>query len=100
MVAVALVLSTEQAVFNAAFIADGASDGVDKVRLKGGGKAYGLWEYSGAACAGDAVEGFIPPLVFGYAQALDGGGVVLQLGDFSASVMRPTKSAARLAKLC
>ena len=48
--------------------------------IEGGGHADGLGIHGGHAGAGHAVERFVPPVVGGHAQPLDGGGLVAHLG--------------------
>ncbi len=61
------------------FDADGGGDVMVEIRVPGSGEGDGLGEDGGHAVACDAVEGFVPPVVGGDAEAFDGGGVLLQL---------------------
>ena len=68
-------------VFGAGFGGDGLAHGVDQLGVPCGGHADDLGEIGGVSGEGDAVEAFVPPVIFGDAEAGDGGGVVAHLLD-------------------
>ena len=60
---------------------DDRCDLVQQRGVPGGGEADGLGKHRGVAGARRAVEAFIPVVILGDAEARDGGGMVLHLGD-------------------
>ena len=74
-----LVVAHGFVVFGARFGGDGLAHGVDHLRVPGGGHADDLGKVGGVSGEGDAVQAFIPPVVFGDAETRDGRGVVAHL---------------------
>ena len=77
-----LIVTNGFVVFGAGFNGDGLPHGVDELRIPCSGHADDLGKIGGIASEGDAVQAFIPPVVFGDAEAPDGGGVIAHLLDF------------------
>ena len=69
-------------VLGARFGGDDVAHGCAPFGIPGGAHADGLREYGGIAGARDAVQGFIPCLVVGNAEARNGGGPVFKLVGF------------------
>jgi hypothetical protein len=64
------------------FGGDGLAHAMHKARVPSGGHADDLWEVRGVARKSDAVQTFVPPIVFRYAEARNSGGVIAHLRDF------------------
>ena len=77
-----LIVTNGLVVLGARFGGDGLAHDVDEARVKRGGHADDLGEDGRGTGEGDAVQTLIPPVVFGHAQARDGGGVVAHLLHF------------------
>jgi hypothetical protein len=66
----------------AGLIRNDGGDAMHQVGVPGGGQTDGLRKDGGYASAPDAVQGFVPPVVGGHAQPLDGRSVIDHLRDF------------------
>ena len=58
---------------------DHVRDFLHQVFVKNRGQADGLWEHRSRACAGNAVQRLVPPVVCGDTQPFNGGRVITQL---------------------
>ena len=81
-VARGVVVELRVVIFGAGLGGNDVGDAMEEAGVPGGGETDGLRKNGGDTGASDAMESFIPPVVSGYLQARDGGGDVLQLGDF------------------
>src|SRR5579875_551091 len=82
LVDVVFAAADEFVIFGAGLIGNGCGDAGHEVGVPGSGDADGLGEHGGAAGAGDAVKRFVPPVIGGNAEPLDGGRIVHELGNF------------------
>lgn len=80
--AVALVFAGVIVELGAAFGGNDLAFVENQIRVPRGGHADGLGKYRGNSVASDAVEGFVPIIVFGDAEARDGRSVIAELLDF------------------
>ena len=99
---VTLVLAARQEgmVLGARFVADGGGHLGHQRGIERGRQADRLRKHRGTAGAGHAVQGFVPPIVFGHLQARDGGRGVLHLrGLFLQRHARYQIGGARLQRL-
>ncbi len=68
-------------VLGARFGGGGLAHAMHKTGVPGGGHANNLREVRGVARESDAVQTFVPPIVFGNAESRDGRGVIAHLRD-------------------
>ena len=68
-------------VLGARFGGDGLAHAMHETGVPGGGHADNLREVRGVARKSDAVQTFVPPIVFGNAEARDSRGVIAHLRD-------------------
>jgi hypothetical protein len=77
-----VALALRLVVLGAGFGGDDVAHGVDDRGVPGGGHADGLGKDGGVAGAGDAMQGFVPGLVVGNAEAGNGSGPIFKLTGF------------------
>ncbi len=82
MVLAAVALAGELMVLGPGFVRYGRRHPAHQLRIEGRGQRDGLRENSGDARPAHAMEGFVPPVVFGDVETGDGLGIIDHLGDF------------------
>ena len=68
-------------VLRAGFVCNRVSDAADQVAIPRGSQTDHLRKHRGAVVATDTMAGFVPPIVRGHSESLDGRAVVEQLAD-------------------